>query len=187
VENLHLKFRNLFVSVGRLVPYKGYPILLRALQGLDAHLAIIGGGPLENELKHLAETLGVRHKVTFAGIVSRDEIKIWIHAARALVLSSVSPAEAFGLVQIEAMAAARPIINTNLPTAVPLVARHGMEALTVAHSDANALSKAMQLALDDDELIRRFGDNAQTRARSLFDNRRFRERNFAVYRAALQR
>jgi glycosyltransferase involved in cell wall biosynthesis len=185
-KRLRERFPRLVVAVGRLVDYKGYSVLLHALKGLDAQLVIIGDGPLLSELKALSHELGVAQSVVFAGRLDRDEMKQYLHAARVMVLASVTPAEAFGLVQIEAMAAGRPVVNTSLPTAVPFIVRHEREGLTVAPGDADAMRSALRRLLDDEALAARLGSAGQLRANSEYNQELFRTRNFAIYKEALE-
>ena len=131
------------VALGRLVGYKGYDVLVRAMQTIDGYATIIGEGPLLAELQQLAIRLGVSDRIRFAGRLTRSEIKQLFCSAQVFAFPSVTEAEAFGIVQIEAMAAGLPIVNTQLATTVPLVARHDTEALTVPPNDPHALSQAL--------------------------------------------
>ncbi len=187
VNELKARYPRLIVSVGRLVGYKGYDVLLRAMQGVDAHVVIIGEGTLQDELESLASELGVSGRVTFLGGLRRDEVKQYIYAARALAFPSVTTAEAFGIVQLEAMAAGCPVVNTSLPTAVPHIARHGQEGLTVPPNDAAALADALRRLLDDPELALRFGAAGRVRAREEYDQSLFLDRMQAVYKEAAGR
>jgi glycosyltransferase involved in cell wall biosynthesis len=184
VAALRQRYPRLIVAVGRLVGYKGLDVLLDALPHVDAQLVIIGEGPLLDELKRQAARNGVAGRVIFIGRVTTDEIKQYLHAAKMLVLSSVSDAEAFGLVQVEAMAACVPVINTNLPTTVPAVARHDQEGLTVAVGDAGALASAMDLLLQDTALASRLGNAGLNRARTEFSQETYRTRMAQVIRDA---
>ena len=115
VDGLRAKYPRLIVAVGRLVPYKGYDVLLRAVCKLDAQVIIVGDGPLRAKLERLAIRLGVSDRVAIRRDLDRDQVKTHLHAARLLVMPSINEAEAFGIVQIEAMAAGRPVVNTSLP------------------------------------------------------------------------
>ncbi len=172
------------VALGRLVGYKGYDALIRAMQTVDGHATIIGEGPLLADLQRQATELGVSSRIRFAGRLPRDEIKQLFHSAQVFAFPSVTEAEAFGIVQIEAMATGLPIVNTNLPTTVPLVARHNLEALTVAPGDPQALSQALNCILDDPALGERLGCAGQQRAMSEFDQAAFRTRMTAIYEDA---
>jgi glycosyltransferase involved in cell wall biosynthesis len=174
------------VALGRLVGYKGYDVLIRAMQSVDGFATIIGEGPLLAELRQLAEGLGVADRIRFSGRLPRNEIKQLFHSAQVFAFPSVTEAEAFGIVQIEAMAAGLPIVNTRLATTVPLVARHDLEALTVPPNDPQALSQALNHILDDPALAGRLGAAGRERSMSEFDQAVFRARMAVIYEDALR-
>ena len=97
----------------------------------------------------------------------------------------MTSAETFGLAQLEAMAAGRPIINTALDTAVPLVARHGIEALTVPPGDPEQLADAIDTLIGDAERRRRMGEAAKLRATARYSTLAFREGIEMIYRQAV--
>lgn len=134
-----------FLFIGRLVYYKGCSVLIDAFARLkvDATLTIIGDGNLKEELIQQAEMQGVTKRVDFLGYVSDEKIRTCMEMADVFVLPSVERSEAFGLVQLEAMAYGKPVINTNLPSGVPEVSIHGVTGLTVEPGDAEGLSEAM--------------------------------------------
>lgn len=174
------------VSLGRLVGYKGYDVLIRAMREINAHVTIIGEGPLLPELQQLANELGVADRVCFPGRLKRDEIRRLFHAANVFAFPSVNEAEAFGIVQVEAMAAGLPVVNTSLATTVPLVARHNLEALTVAPGDAAGLTATLNRILDEPELAQRLGSAGRLRALGEFDQSVFRARMGTVYAEVLE-
>src|ERR1700682_5399317 len=173
------------VALGRLVGYKGYDVLVRAMQTIDGHATIVGEGPLLAELQQLATELAVSDRIRFAGRLTRSEIKQLFCSARVFAFPSVTEAEAFGIVQIEAMAAGLPIVNTYLATTVPLVARHDHVDLTVPANDPHALSQALGRILDEPALADRLGAAGRERAMSEFDQAVFRARMTAIYEDAL--
>jgi rhamnosyl/mannosyltransferase len=185
-ERLRKQFPRMVLAIGRLVPYKGFGILLQALQQLDAQAVIIGEGPLEQELKTLANELGVAGKVHFAGRLSASETKAHVQAARVLAFPSVTSAEAFGIVQLEAMAAGVPIVNTALGTAVPRIARDELEALTVAPNDPQALATALRRILEDPSLRERLGHSGRERARAEFSHEAYLSKVRSVYQSVLK-
>jgi glycosyltransferase involved in cell wall biosynthesis len=174
------------VSLGRLVGYKGYDVLIRAMRSIKGHATIIGEGPLLPELQQLARDMGVDDRVRFAGRLPRDEIRRLFHAAQVFAFPSVTIAEAFGIVQIEAMAAGLPVVNTDLKTTVPLVARHDIEALTVPVGDPDALATALSRILDDEPLARALAAAGKERVLTEFNQSDFHTRMATVYADAVQ-
>jgi glycosyltransferase involved in cell wall biosynthesis len=129
----------------------------------------------------LAIELGVSNRVNFKGRLQASEIKAYLHAARVLAFPSITAAEAFGLVQLEAMASGLPIVNTALPTAVPKIARHGREALTVMPNDPDGLSRALTSLLEDETIAKRLGQAGKVRALSEYSQAKYVSRIEGVY------
>lgn len=184
-DSLRQKYPRMVLAIGRMVPYKGFVTLLRAIVQIDAQAVIVGEGPLLNELKQMARELGVNDRVVFTGRLSAATLKPYLYAARVFAFPSVTRAEAFGIVQLEAMSAGLPVVNTLLPTAVPEVARHGREAITVAPGDADAFAKALQLVLHDEDLADRMGRAGRARALSEFSSEAYIARIEQIYREVL--
>lgn len=159
----------LVLFVGRLVYYKGVEVLLEALRLTPrACLAIVGVGPLMNRLVQQAAALGIVERVKFLGSVPDGRLRSLYKSARFLVLPSVAPSEAFGMVQLEAMAAGRPVISTDLKSGVPYVNQHGVTGLIVPPSDPQALATAMTSLLNDEPRALSLGQSAQRRVLSEF-------------------
>jgi glycosyltransferase involved in cell wall biosynthesis len=169
----------LILAVGRLVPYKGFEFLLRAMKAVDATLLLIGTGPLQKQLENTIDRLGLRAKVHLLGHV--NSTVPYYKAARMLVMSSVSRAEAFGLVQLEAMAAGIPVVNTEIESGVPEVSVHGVTGITVPPKDPEALAHAIQILFDNDDAHERYGRAGALRAREQFSTQRMAESTFKVY------
>lgn len=152
--------------VGRLVYYKGVDVLLRALRQVQGcELFLCGTGALEEALQKQAEGLPVH----FLGRLEDDTLRAAFADCDIFILPSVANSEAFGIVQQEAMACGKPVINTSLPTGVPYVSLHGETGLTVPPGDAEALAAAIQKLADDPELRRRYGEHARRRVRTEYD------------------
>ena len=184
VEALRSQYPRLVVATGRLVPYKGFHVLIEALREVDATAIIVGDGPLRGDLLRAAARFGVEKRIILAGKLSRDDLKVHLHAARLYALPSVTPAEAFGIVQIEAMSCGLPIVNTSLPTAVPHVARQSLEALTVPPGNPAAFAQALSRLLDDAELSRRLGAAGRARAAAEYSLETFVRRTEDVYESS---
>lgn len=184
-DALRAKHPRLVISMGRLVPYKGFPVLLKALQRIEGEVVIVGQGSEYQHLQQLAAEFGVADRLILTGFLPRDAMKAWLHAAKAFVLPSVTTAEAFGIVQIEAMAAGLPVVNTSLSTAVPTIARDGREGFTVAPHDPDALADAINRLLNDPALADRFGAAGRARVDAEYSEAVFLRRIRQVYVDAL--
>jgi len=173
------------LCVGRLVSYKGVEFLIRALESVKARLWIIGTGPLEDSLKNLAREKGLAERIEFLGQVSDKDLVAYYHACDVFVLPSITNAEMFGVVQLEAMACRKPVISTNLPTGVPWVNQHGKTGYVVAPGSAVELADGIQLLLSDRELREEIGEAGRRRVEEHFTSTRMAEAMLQVYQEML--
>lgn len=136
------------VCIGRLEPVKRVDLALRtyALADLDEPLTIIGDGSERAALEALADSLGVSDKVTFTGMLSREETLALLASSRALLHTAAH--ETFGLVYLEAAALEVPVVSTGHPTARDLIPAlvPGVIAGTDERDLAWALRYVMQTA-----------------------------------------
>ena len=181
IAELRAHYPRLVVSVGRLVPYKGYEVLIEAMAQVDGVCMIVGGGPLQDKLAAEIVRLGLQERVILCGRLPFGELKARLYASGLLAMASVTAAETFGISQIEAMACGCAIINTDLPTGVPWVARDGQEGLTVPPRDPVALAGAISTLLDDPAKRADYGAAARARAQEMFTEARFVQESGAVY------
>jgi glycosyltransferase involved in cell wall biosynthesis len=156
--------RCLVFTLGRHVDYKGIHVLIKAMQYTDAFLIVGGDGPLAQELKQLSQTLGLQSKIHFTGRISEEALPAHYHACDIFCLPSVTQAEAFGLVQLEAMACGKPVICTQLNNGVNALNPHAVTGLTVKPGDPFELAQAINTLQTDDGLRRQLGQQAQTHA-----------------------
>ena len=153
-----------FLFVGRLVYYKGIDVLLQAFSTVsNAELVIIGSGELEETLKIYVKDQGMTDRVHFLGKAEEEKLYQAFAECDVFVLPSVAKSEAFGLVQLEAMAYGKPVINTNLPSGVPEVSLDGITGLTVEPGNKLELSHAMQWFVDHPEERNKMGIAARER------------------------
>lgn len=171
--------------VGRMVPYKGLDVLLKAMVAVDGTAVLVGDGPQRSGLESLAQEFGVSHKIVFAGQTGEAELLAWYYACDMFVLPSTTRAEAFGVVQTEAMACGRPVISTALPTGVPWVNRHGETGLVVPPGDHQALARAIETLAASADLRRRMGERARQRVAEDFTADRMAARAVELYREVL--
>jgi rhamnosyl/mannosyltransferase len=174
----------LLVSVGRLVYYKGFEWLIEAMRSVRGHLLIIGNGPLRAALEERIRTAGVSDRVTILSDVA--DVTPYYQAADVFVLASVARSEAFGIVQIEAMACGKPIVNTDLDSGVPFVSRNGESGLTVPPRDSDALAEAVNTLLDDETLRASFGRTGRARVEQEFSKEVMVGRTMELYRSLLE-
>ena len=158
----------IILFVGRLIYYKGLDYLIKAMEGVNAKLLIIGEGYLKENLKKLLNKLRMENKIYFLGRVSNSEIVAYYYACDIFVLPSVEKTEAFGLVQLEAMACGKSVVNTNHPTGVPYVSLDRITGLTVPPKDSEALAKAINILLNDESLRKKYGENGRKRVEKEF-------------------
>jgi len=154
----------LLLFAGRLVAYKGLDVLIDAVAPLPVTVAVVGDGPMREAWNRHAQSVATQARVLFVGEVPEPELRAWMQACDALVLPSVTRAEAFGLVQLEAMAAGKPVISTDLPTGVPWVNQHGVTGLIVRPRDPMALRAAVQALIEEPRFAERLGQAGASRA-----------------------
>ncbi len=177
----------LVLFVGRMVPYKGVDVLIDAMQGVAGTAVIVGEGPQRAALEHQSRTLGIADRVKFAGEVGDGELAALYEACDVFVLPSVTRQEAFGVVQLEAMASGKPVISTDLGTGVGWVNQHGKTGLIVPPRDAAGLRGALQRLLGDAALRASLGNAGARRARTVFAADRMIHATLALYSGALER
>jgi rhamnosyl/mannosyltransferase len=175
VDELRILYPNMVLSIGRLVGYKGFDILIEAAKYVDATICIIGDGPERTRLQADIDRMGLKDRVHLIGSVSNEDVATFLSAAALYALPSSSNAETFGISQLEALAAGLAVINTNLSTAVPHIARHEIEGLTVSPGNAEEFAQAIRTLLSNDSLRKQMEAAARVRAGD-FSQDKFSER-----------
>jgi colanic acid/amylovoran biosynthesis glycosyltransferase len=153
-----LRDPKLILFVGRLVEVKGCEHVIRAMALVqqchpDAHLEIIGDGPLRPNLEALAAALSIRAK--FRGVQSPLEVAQSMARARVLCNPSIKASsgqmEGFGMVFAEAQAVGTPVVSFS-HAAIPEVVNHGQTGLLCIEGDIGALADSVQTLLDNSAL-----------------------------------
>jgi glycosyltransferase involved in cell wall biosynthesis len=173
------------LCVGRLIPIKGHIVLLRAFrearrQVPSLRLDIAGRGPLEPALRALARELEVDDAVRFLGYVA--PIQRAIEDAAIVVVPSMG--EGFGMVALEAMERARPVIAAEIGGLGELV-EEGVTGLLVPPGEADPLAQALVRLGADLELAAEMGEAGRRRALEHFLQERCTERTELLYEEAL--
>lgn len=165
----------LVLAIGRLIEQKDHATLIRAFERLEhreAHLAILGWGPLEEQTKALAGPN--------VHVLGRVEPRDWL--ARADVFAHSSRWEGFGLVLLEAMLSSLPVVATRV-SAVPEIVVDGTTGFLVPPRNDELLAARLAELLFDADLRRRLGAAGLERARSEFSVETMTTRTIDVYRA----
>lgn len=151
-------------AIGRLVPQKGFDVLLRAFAqaGLDSHdLLIAGEGPEKESLEKLSRKSGLGERVQFLGRVVHDKVPALFKGCDFFVLPSRE--EPFGIVNVEAMAAGKAVVAARVG-GVPEILVHGENGLLVEKEDVKGLAKAITSLCCDRFERERLGENSYQRA-----------------------
>ena len=145
----------LFVSVGRLIPRKRYDLLLEAWRSIPAaHLAIIGDGPLKEQLQKTITEYSLQGRVHLLGFVSEEHKRNVLQAANAYV--SATEHEGFGIVYLEAMEAGLPIVTMDSGGQRDFLTEDE-NAILVPTGDVSQLVAGIKRLLDDPGLRERMG------------------------------
>jgi len=173
--------------VGALRHYKGVDDLIHTLPHLppETRLLIAGDGPKRVEWETLCAALGLRGRVTFLGSVTDEALPGLYHAADVFVLPSNSPAESFGTVLVEAMAAGLPCVTTEVGSGTSYVVEQEVTGFVVPPRSPDALAGALTRLTTDASLRARMGAAGRERAVRLFKFEDMIARVEAVYRSAL--
>jgi glycosyltransferase involved in cell wall biosynthesis len=178
--------------IGRLQRWKGQLDLLEAAPTVlrtagDAHFLIVGGAlfGLDSDypdlLRGRATELGIEHRVHFAG--HRTDVADLLQAIDIVVVPSRLP-EPFGIVQIEAMAAGRPVVASAAGGSLEVV-KDGETGLLVPPGDAAAIAGAVCTLAGDAALRERMGAAGRARAASQFNPQHMAREMVSAYREAI--
>ena len=163
--------------IGRISRYKGVSALVEAIKSCSDHRFVIVG---TGEDVHILDEISAHDNVEIIPRhVSEQKKAELFRNALSFLFPSTSENEAFGIMQLEAMSAGVPIINTKLKSGVPEVARDGLEAITIEPNDVPALIDAIEKISDfnTNQTMRRA---CWIRARS-FDKRDLSEKLLVLF------
>jgi glycosyltransferase involved in cell wall biosynthesis len=175
----------LALSVARLIEQKDHATLLGAFARVhaarpDAHLALLGWGRLEAQIRNRVRELGLRDVVHVLG---RVEPRDWL--ARADVFVHTPRWEGFGIVLLEAMLSRLPVVATRV-SAIPEIVVDGETGELVGAGDEMAVAAVVIRLLEDEAKRRAYGEAGLHRAREEFSVSRMTDRTIAVYRDAVR-
>ena len=167
--------------VGKLREYKGVKYLIEAVKGLDKiELIIVGSGEQEAELKKQVEDNNMKSQVQFVKNADDTQLRDLYQICDLFVLPSINEAEAFGVVQLEAMANGLPVINTKLNSGASFVSLDKVTGFTVPPCNSILLKNSILEILNDPILYNFFSTNCLERIK-LFDSTRFANEYLKLY------
>jgi rhamnosyl/mannosyltransferase len=171
--------------VGRLRYYKGLDTLIQALPSIPARLVVVGIGPMAAAWQALAQETGVAERIAWLGEAPEADLPALYHLADLFVLPASHPSEAFGLVQVEAMAAGVPCVCTELGTGTSYVNQDGVTGRVVPPRDPGALATAINDLLADPAHRAALRAAARARVAAEFELEVMVERVSALYAQVL--
>ncbi len=170
----------LLLFVGILRYYKGLQYLIRAMRHINARLLVVGSGPMAEEWQTLTVRLGLTDKIFFLGQHVED-LPAYYQACDLFVFPSSHRSEAFGTVQVEAMACGKAVICTELGTGTSYVNIDGETGLVVPARDPDALTEAINRLLSDESRRVEMGEKGRKRAMQEFSHEIMIDRVTALY------
>lgn len=186
-KSLGLNTKGLVVgTIGWLLPIKGPLYLLTAMEVIwqshpEIQLVYVGKGELEQELRAEAFRMGVSDRVTFLGW--RDDIPEIMQVLDIFVLPSLN--EGMGRVLVEAMAAGKPIVASNVG-GIPDLVKDGQNGFLVKPGDVNGLSFAIEKLVDDKKMREELGKKGRAMAGN-YSVEKMVEKIDALYSSLYQR
>lgn len=140
--------------------FKGVNVLIKAFSNIEnknIKALIVGSGNLVDDYKKLVEHLNLRERVKFAGFGDPVEMPANYNLFDIFVLPSINSSEAFGLVLIEAMACAKPVIASNLK-GVRSVVDPGVNGLLIEPGNSRDIADKIKFLFEHEELMAKFSD-----------------------------
>jgi L-malate glycosyltransferase len=182
------EYRSVITTVANCISEKGLDVFLRAARLVVARdpyalFCIVGDGPLLQELKHLATSLGIESSVRFLGL--RNDVESILQATDVFVLCSLWQ-EAFAFSLLEAMASGCPIVASRIG-AIPESVLDGTTGFLVEPGNAEQTASAISRLLEDSSLRERMSQAARSRVESHFGMDRWVSQTIALYGELLSR
>lgn len=168
-------------SVGRLVPVKGFDLAISALQRLVAsggnfHLLLVGSGPEQESLKRLSESLGIGDRLHLVG--QQEDVQGWL--ALMDIYLNTSHSEGMSQSLVEALAAGRPAVATDVGDAAVVLGTDGIHGRLVPIGDVSAIVSAVT-AISQAHTRAEMGKRAASRHAMLFSAQAMAARYAELY------
>jgi colanic acid/amylovoran biosynthesis glycosyltransferase len=183
------------LALGRLVPKKGFPVLLEACRllwahGVDFHLTLAGDGPDRRKLREYLQRQGLADRVSLPGAVPHREVARLMAAADLLVMPSlIAPSgdrDGIPNVILEALLWGVPVVGTRV-AGIPEVIQDGDTGWLTAPGDPEALARAVAAALADPAEARRRAERGRKFVKKEFNSQRNYSRLKALFEGDVNR
>jgi len=179
--------RRILLSVSRLIVSKGIDINIRAIKKLSQKYKnllylIIGDGPERARLQELTRNLGLTNNVLFIGKLPYEQVMRYMAICEIFTLPSWQ--ETFGLVYVEAMASAKPVIAVS-GQGIDGIIIHGQNGFLVKPHDVDSLIEALDFLLSNPEKARIMGERARKEVMEHYTWEKIAEKTIALYRKVL--
>lgn len=171
--------------IGAFRYYKGLFDLIHACALDPVPLVLLGGGPLENEIRLMVKELKLERHVKFVGAVDDLNKMAILHLASAVVLPSSSRAEAFGISLLEGMMAQKALICTELSSGTSWVNQDGLTGYVVPPCNPLKLSFAMQKIIKDPVRTKEMGVASRKRFEDFFQVDLMADQYFNLYKSLI--
>ncbi len=168
------------LGLGRLIPKKGFPILLQACRelaahGLDFHLTLAGDGPQRRELGEMVQEYGLSGRVHFPGFVPHRQVPALLQRAHLFIMPSIidphGDRDGIPTVIMEALAHEVPVVSTDV-CGISEIVLPGKSGWLIPPEDPQALVRAIREALENPAEARRRGQAGKRLVAQEFDSRR---------------
>ncbi|WP_447643060.1 MULTISPECIES: glycosyltransferase [Chitinophagaceae] len=181
--------RKIVFSLGRLIYYKGYQYLIEAAKYLNENICVIigGKGPLREEFEETIRMNGLESKVFLMGRIEEEDLPAYFSGCDLFCLPSTERSEAFGIVQVEAMAYGKPLVATRIEgSGVSWVNEENVSGLNANIEDAKDLADKINTILGNDALTKRLGMGALKRYEGNFTQKKMVDLIVPLYEQILK-
>ncbi len=173
IEKHNLEDNKIVLFMGQVRPRKGPQVLIEAApfifeQCPGSRLIFVGPGDFTAELQAKAVTLGCEDKIIFTGEVDEADLPAYFAACDVFVFPSCTPIECLGLVMIQAMFCAKPVVASNIG-GIPEVVVDGETGFLVPPLQPNLLAEKVVTLLQNPGLTTQMGSRGRKRAMAVFD------------------
>ncbi|QLC67484.1 glycosyltransferase [Flavobacterium sp. LPB0248] len=187
-ENYQTKKK--LIYVGRFVYYKGIEFLIQAMSLIesDCVLFLIGDGEMKIQMENLVSELKISDKVIFLGEVDDSYKFSYIKSSDMLVLPSLFKTEAYGIVQVEAMALGVPVLSTKIEgSGVDWVNKDSESGVIVTPGKSKEIAKAIDKVFSNPEFLMDISEGAKKRYETLFTKEKMINQVVSKYNEVLKK